>query len=165
MTQVHAEAPCAEAQSFQGTTRSCWTPPSPPRNASSRPQISLCRSSSRYRSREPTVNCAWLLYLSISSSSDRLFSERLEIVMTEPITAQIILGAALAITLGLLVRALRVRRAPTPRSVIRAEGKRIVRICKQAARESSVLTPDVLERIELAGERDETGALREAGRS
>ena len=85
--------------------------------------------------------------------------------MTEPITAQIILGAALAITLGLLVRALRVRRAPTPRSVIRAEGKRIVRICKQAARESSVLTPDVLERIELAGERDATGALREAGQS
>ena len=76
--------------------------------------------------------------------------------MTEPITAQIILGAALAITLGLLVRALRVRRAPTPRSVIRAEAKRIFRICKQAARESSVLTPDVLERIELAGERDET---------
>ena len=85
--------------------------------------------------------------------------------MTEPITAQIVLGAALAMTLGLLVRALCARRAPTPRSVTRAEGKRIVRICKHAARESSALTPDVLERIELAGERDEAGALREAGQS
>ena len=79
--------------------------------------------------------------------------------MTEPITAYIALGAALAISLGLLAFALCARRAPTTRSVIRAERKRIVRRCKQVADESSVLTPDVLERLELAAAGDETGGL------
>lgn len=49
--------------------------------------------------------------------------------MTEPTTAHIVLSGALAITLGLLVRAFYVRRVPTIRSVIQAEKKHIVRIC------------------------------------
>lgn len=85
--------------------------------------------------------------------------------MTESTAAHIILGGALAITLGLLVRALCVRRVPTPRSVIRAERRRIVRTCKRAAHASPALTQDVLEPIELAAERDEAGALRKPSHS
>ena len=85
--------------------------------------------------------------------------------MMEPTTAHFALGAALATGLGLLVRALGARRSPTTRSVIRAERKRIVRLCKQATDEAPVLAPDVLERIGLAAARDETGGLGKPGQS
>ncbi len=41
-----------------------------------------------------------------------------------------------------------------------AEKKHVVRICKQAANQSSLLTPDVLERLEVAAARAETGHSR-----
>ena len=85
--------------------------------------------------------------------------------MIDPTSAHIVLSAALAITLGLLVRVLCVRRVPTIRSVIQAEKKHVVRICKQAANESSLLTPDVLERLEVAAARDATGQFRKLGHS
>ena len=85
--------------------------------------------------------------------------------MTEPTTAHIVLSGALAITLGLLVRALCLRRVPTIRSVVQAERNRVFRICKQTVHESSLLTPDVLERIEMADARGETGERAESGQS
>ena len=85
--------------------------------------------------------------------------------MIDPTSAHIVLSAALAITLGVLVRVLCVRRGPTIRSAVQAEKKHVVRICKQAVNESSVLTPDVLERLEVAAARDETGWFRKPGHS
>ena len=85
--------------------------------------------------------------------------------MTEPTTAYIFLRGALAITLGLLVRGFYTLRVPTIRSVVQAERKQILRICKQTVHESSVLTPDVLERIEMVDARDETGGLGKTGQS
>ena len=85
--------------------------------------------------------------------------------MIDPTSAHVVLSAALAITLGVLVRVLCVRRVPTIRSAIQAEKKRVVRICKQAANQSSLLTPDVLERLEVAAARDETGQFRQPGHS
>ena len=85
--------------------------------------------------------------------------------MIDPTSAHIVLSAALAITLGLLVRVLCVRRVPTIRSVIQAERKHVVRVCKQALNESSLLTPDVLERLEVAAAREEAGQSRKPGRS
>ena len=85
--------------------------------------------------------------------------------MTEPTTAHIILSGALTITLGLLVHALCLRRVTTFRSVVQAERNRIFRICKQTVHESSLLTPDALERIEIANARDETGEHAETGQS
>ena len=85
--------------------------------------------------------------------------------MIDPISAHIVLSAALAITLGVLVRVLCVRRVPTIRSVIQAEKQHIVRIFNQAVHESQVLIPDVLERIATAGARDETGGLGRTGQS
>ena len=80
-------------------------------------------------------------------------------------SAHIVLSAALAITLGMLVRVLCVRRGPTIRSAIQAEKKHVVRVCKQAVNESSLLTPDALERLEVAAARDETGQFRKPGHS
>ncbi len=85
--------------------------------------------------------------------------------MIDPTSAHIVLSVALAITLGVLVRVLRVRRVPTIRSVIQAEKKHVVRICEQAVNESSLLTPDVLERLEVAAARDKTGRFRKPGHS
>ena len=85
--------------------------------------------------------------------------------MMDPASAHIVLSAALAITLGALVRVLCVRRVPTVRSVIQAEKKQVVRICKQAVNESSVLTPDVPERLEVAAARDATSQFRNPGHS
>lgn len=85
--------------------------------------------------------------------------------MTEPTTVHVVLSGALAITLGLLVRALWIRRVPTIRSAIQAEKKHIVWIFNQAVHESQVLTPDVLERIAIVGARDETGGLGRTGQS
>ncbi|MCY4595113.1 MAG: hypothetical protein OXC19_09985 [Bryobacterales bacterium] len=85
--------------------------------------------------------------------------------MIDPTSAHIVLSAALAITLGVLVRVLCVRRVPTIRSAIQAEKKRVARICKQSMNELSVLTPDVLERLEAAAARDETGQFRKPGHS
>ena len=85
--------------------------------------------------------------------------------MIDPTSAHIVLSVALAITLGVLVRVLCVRRVPTIRSAIQAERKHVIRICKQAANESSLTTPDVLERLEVAAARDETGQIRKPGQS
>ena len=85
--------------------------------------------------------------------------------MIDPTSAHIVLSAALAITLGVLVRVLCVRRVPTIRSAIQAEKKRVARICKQSMNEPSVLTPDVLERLEAAAARDETCQFRKPGHS
>ena len=85
--------------------------------------------------------------------------------MTEPTTAHIVLTGALAIALGLLARALCIRRVPTIRSVIQAEKKHFVRICNRGVHESSVLPPDFLERIEMADAREEPGGLGKAGQS
>ena len=85
--------------------------------------------------------------------------------MIDPTSAHIVLSAALAITLGVLVRVLCVRRVPTIRSAIQAEKKHVVRICKQAVNESLVLTPECLERLEVAAARDETGQFRRHGHS
>ena len=46
-----------------------------------------------------------------------------------------------------------------------AEKKHVVRICKQAANQSSLLTLDVLERLEVAAARDEMGQFRQPGHS
>ena len=73
--------------------------------------------------------------------------------MTEPTTVHIVLSGALAITLGLLVRALCVRRVPTLRSVIQVEKERIVRVCNRTVHESSVMPPDFLERLAMADAR------------
>ena len=85
--------------------------------------------------------------------------------MTEPTTAHIVLTGALPITLGLLVRALCVRRVPTIQSVIQTEKERIARICNRAVHESSALPPDFLERTEMADAGDETGGLGKTGQS
>ena len=85
--------------------------------------------------------------------------------MIDPTSAHIVLSAALAITLGVLVRVLCVRRVPTIHSAIQAEKKHVARICRQAVNESLVLTPDVLERLEVAAARDETGRFRNPGHS
>ena len=83
--------------------------------------------------------------------------------MTEPTTAYIVLIGTLAMILGLLARAFYIRRAPTIRSVLQAERKEILRTCKQTAHGSSMLTPDVLGRIEIANASDETSRLNETG--
>ena len=85
--------------------------------------------------------------------------------MTESTAVHIVLSGALAITLGLLVRALCIRRVLTIRSVIQAEKERIVRICNRTVHESSVLPPDFLERIEMVDVGDETGGLGKTGQS
>ena len=85
--------------------------------------------------------------------------------MIDPTSAHIVLSAALGIALGVLVHLLRVRRVPTICSVSQAEKKHVVRLCKQAVNVSSVLTPDVVERLEVAVARDETGRLRKPGHS
>ena len=85
--------------------------------------------------------------------------------MTEPTTIYIVLSGALAMTLGLLVRAFCIRRGPTIRSVLQAERKQIFQTCKQIVCESSVLTPDALERIEIADESDKSVGLRRTGLS
>ena len=79
--------------------------------------------------------------------------------MTEPTTAYVVVTGALAITVGLLVRAFRTCRVPTIRSVIQAERRHFVRICKQAVHGTAVLSPDVLERIEVAGASEGTDKL------
>ena len=79
--------------------------------------------------------------------------------MTEPTTACFVLTGALAITIGLLVRAFRTSRVPTIRSVIQAEKRHLVRICKQAAHQSAVLTPDFLARIEIPAADERTAKI------
>ena len=85
--------------------------------------------------------------------------------MTEPTTADAVLTGALARTVGFLVRAFRTCRVPTIRSVIQAEKRHFVRICKQAVHGSAVLTQDALERFDIASASEETGKLEEPGQS